>query len=346
MPARTAPVAASGNRPSLAPVWLAAAAFLVVVAFLAWAFAQPGTLGMYRWGYRLPVLGLLGLGTVPLVLAIGAALATRHGLRGAGVLVAISSALAVTALLAGTGVSLYVLSRAYGRLPAAELRPRVLDPTAGIAPRIGPDGSSALRVAISSDPHFDRDVSAHEATRAILSRAGTQARAGELDAFIVLGDFVEMGMESSGWDAVLDGFRQAAPDLPLLALMGNHDALVGGARRWRAAVGPRGGSARVPDGALSASSWPMDAGPVHFIALDLLWGPEGFGPREKAWLAARLDSIPTDEYAVVLTHSFFYSSGYVDAGTGKDWFDHEAMLREVAPLLAGKADLVVSGHNH
>ena len=48
----------------------------------------------------------------------------------------------------------------------------------------------------------------------------------------------------------------------------------------------------------------------------------------------------------VITHCFFYSSGYVDEETGMAWYDHADMLREVAPLIAGKADLVISGHNH
>ncbi|MBN2874438.1 MAG: hypothetical protein JXM71_05030, partial [Spirochaetales bacterium] len=48
----------------------AAIALVAAVAFLAWVFAQPGTLGMYRWGYQAPVLGLSALGVTPLVMAL------------------------------------------------------------------------------------------------------------------------------------------------------------------------------------------------------------------------------------------------------------------------------------
>lgn len=111
-------------------------------------------------------------------------------------------------------------------------------------------------------------------------------------------------------------------------------------------MGPWGASARVPKGALSASSWRLDAGTVHLLSIDLLWGAEGFGARERAWLSAQLDSIPKEDITIVLSHSFIYSSGYVDGTTGKPWYDQQALIRGLVPLLAGRADLVVSGHNH
>jgi 3',5'-cyclic AMP phosphodiesterase CpdA len=199
-------------------------------------------------------------------------------------------------------------------------------------------------VALSSDAHYGRDVSNAKATSDILSLSQTEYEARRLDAFFDLGDTVEMGMNAANWKLALESIHRDAPTLPFIALLGNHDALIGGTARWTAAFAT--GSGGTPKGGLSASSWRLDAGRVHFITLDLLWGPEGFGPAKRAWLQQQLASIPASDFIVVLSHCFFYSSGYVDEDTGKPWYDHEAMLREVAPILSGKADLVVSGHNH
>jgi 3',5'-cyclic AMP phosphodiesterase CpdA len=248
-------------------------------------------------------------------------------------------------LLVAVGVSLYIFTNAYGAVASAE-RLTVLDPAKGFPLRTGADGTSTFRVALSSDPHYGREASNAEARSAILRLSQAEYKAGRLDAFFNIGDTVEMGMEAGDWKEAIESIRKDAPSLPFATLLGNHDALIGGVTRWRAAFAGGTGRNGVPEGGLTASSWRMDAGNVHFIALDLLWGPEGFGAKEKAWLAGQLAAIPADDFIVVLSHSFFYSSGYIDEGSGKAWYDHEELLREVAPLIAGKVDLVVSGHNH
>jgi len=325
-------------------VWIAAgAASAAMAAFLVWAFAQPGTLGMYRWGYRAPVLGLIALGALPIVAAAAARALSRT--KGAAPRIATGIVFAASAvtLLTAISVSAYIFTNAYGRAASPD-RPTTIAPSDGIPRRTGADGEPILRVAVSSDGHYGRDASNAEARSAILRLSEVEHRSGGLDAFINLGDIVEMGMEADDWREAIESIRRDAPTLPFLALLGNHDALIGGYARWQAAFGPKGGSS-APTGP-SPSSWRIDAGRVHFIALDLLWGPEGFGAKEKAWLVAQLTAIPPSDYTVVLSHCFFYSSGYVDEETGMAWYDHADMLREVAPLIAGKADLVISGHNH
>lgn len=325
-------------------VWIAAcAAGAAMAAFLIWAFAQPGTLGMYRWGYRAPVLGLIALGVLPLVAA-----AAARALKGAAgvapkIATGVAYAASAVALLTALAVAAYVFSNAYGRA-ASPFRPTTIDPSAGLPTRAVAEGEPTLRIAVSSDGHYGRDASNAEARSAILRLSEAEYRSGRLDAFINLGDIVEMGMEADDWREAIESMRRDAPTLPFLALLGNHDALIGGYARWKAAFAPAGGrsSATGP----SPSSWRLDAGRVHFIALDLLWGPEGFGAKEKARLSAQLEAIPPSDYIVVMSHCFFYSSGYVDEETGMAWYDHADMLREVAPLIAGKADLVISGHNH
>jgi len=326
-------------------VIIAGAAFVAMAAFMIWAFSQPGTLGMYRWGYRVPVLALCAAGLLPIVVAAGIMALRGRSDKFLAIANGVSIGLSTLSLLVTVGVSLYIFTNAYGVAASAGL-PAILDPARGIPLRAGADGVPTFRVALSSDPHYGREASDAAARSAILRLSQAEYDAGRLDAFFDLGDTVEMGMEAADWKEALESIKRDAPTLPFVALLGNHDGLIGGSTRWRAAFAGGTGRKGVPEGGLTASSWRMDAGTVHFLALDLLWGPEGFGSREKAWLARQLDDIPDEDFIVVMSHCFFYSSGYIDEGTGKAWYDHDEMLREVAPLIAGKVDLVVSGHNH
>jgi hypothetical protein len=322
---------------------LAVITLALMTAFLIWAFAQAGTLGMYRWGYSTPILALCALGVAPLAIAVAARSLRKAAALFSHILAMLTIISALLGIFVVLGVGLYIFSNAYGPR-ASSARPAIIDPAAGLPVRNSTDGQQTLRVALSSDAHFGRAVSNAKATSDILRLSQAEYAAGRLDAFFDLGDTVEMGMSMADWKLALESIHRDAPTLPFIALLGNHDALIGGTARWTAAFAT--GSGGTPKGSLSASSWRMDAGRVHFIALDLLWGPEGFGPAKRAWLQQQLASIPASDFIVVLSHCFFYSSGYVDEDTSKPWYDHEAMLREVAPILSGKADLVVSGHNH
>jgi len=324
---------------------MAGTAAAAMAAFLFWAFAQEGTLGMYRWGYRTPVLALAALALAPIVLAAAVCIVSIKSGIISNLVAGLIAALSVVSLMAAIGVSAFIFTNAYGS-PASAFKPITVDPAKGWPLRTTADGAATFRVALSSDAHYGREASNAAARSAILRLSQSEYTAGRLDAFFNLGDIVEMGMEADDWREALDSIQRDAPTLPFVSLLGNHDALIGGTVRWRAALAAGTGSRGTPTGGLTASSWRLDAGRVHFIALDLLWGPEGFGRKEKAWLEAQLSAIPADEFIVVLSHCFFYSSGYTDEESGKAWYDEERMLREVAPLIAGKADLVVSGHNH
>jgi acid phosphatase type 7 len=89
----------------------------------------------------------------------------------------------------------------------------------------------------------------------------------------------------------------------------------------------------------------MSAGTATVIVLDLLWGAESFGAAQRAWLERTLADQPAGRQIVVLSHCFFYSSGYVDLGM--PWYDHFGTIAKVAPILERhKVALVVSGHDH
>jgi hypothetical protein len=311
----------------------------IIAALLFWLLSVPGTRGLYRWGYAAPFLAFMGLGIFALALALGLAAIERSRTATGGAFKALrlfSRLVSGLALFAGLGLGAFLLSNAYGPLASAELRPTLPDPSLGLAHPAG----RLLRVALSSDPHVDRDISNHAARAAILRQAQSEYERGELDAFFILGDFVEQGFLADGWARTLAELRELAPSLPFYALLGNHDAMLGGYRRWLAAMAPLNYARHSP------YMWRLDAGRIHFLAIDLPWGPEDFSRREKSWLETQLAGIAPEDITIVLSHSFFYSSGYVDESTGKAWYDHEDNLRLVAPLLAGRADLVVSGHNH
>lgn len=186
------------------------------------------------------------------------------------------------------------------------------------------------RIALSSDPHFGSPKRKAEATERILDSIGK----GGYDAFVCLGDMAETGFPGSYLEEAATAFAQGLGGTPAATLMGNHDAIVGGAGRYKSVFS-------------RDRYWRADSGKVHLIALDLSWGTEEFDGEQKRWLEETLRSIPREELVIVLTHCFFYSSGYVDAHTGKNWFDHADMIETVSPILeeAG-VDLVASGHNH
>ncbi len=186
------------------------------------------------------------------------------------------------------------------------------------------------RLAFSSDPHFGAETRNPEATNGILSAIDR----GNYDGFFVLGDLSETGFPGTGLEEAAEALARYLPDTPVATLEGNHDYLIGGSARYRKIF------KRPP-------YWRMDSGSVHIIALDLPWGTERFTREQRAFLERTLASVKREDFTVVVSHCFFWSSGYVDPGTGKPWYDQADTIAEVSPILAaGGVDLVISGHNH
>jgi len=192
---------------------------------------------------------------------------------------------------------------------------------------------------MSSDPHWGRAESDAAARTQVLRTIN----AGGYDAFFLLGDVSEMGFPEQGLREAAADLERLVPDAPIRPIMGNHDALINAAGRWKVYFFPN---------SLSSDSgspyyYRIDAGKAHILVLNLLWGEEDFDSDQRAWLTDQLKSIPREDAVIVLSHCFFYASGYTDPETGKDWFDHPGMIKEVAPLFEEYGvDLVVSGHNH
>jgi predicted phosphodiesterase len=303
---------------------------------LVWTLGRQGSLGAFFWGYSLPfiLVGLVAL--LPLLVRLAWALAARLAGAGdggplagrvCGLLggLALAAIVALGAVLVGGGASRL-------EIPAGL---RLLEPAAGLAGGV----PGQIRVAISSDPHFDRDASDHSGTERLLG----SVRAAGYDAFFLLGDSVDTGLLASGWNRALPILAAGLGPVPLRALLGNHDAIVNGEGHFRQAFFPEG----MKSDSGSPFYYSIDAGPVRFFVLNLPWGSEAFDAAQRQWLESALAATPPGVFKVALSHCFFRSSGYVDPDSGLDWFDHAGTLRDVAPILARHGvDLVVSGHNH
>ena len=196
-----------------------------------------------------------------------------------------------------------------------------------------------LRLSFSSDPHWGAETSEIGARADILAGIAEHRP----DAFFMLGDTVETGSSSSMWNFALSDLEAIIPKIPLRPLMGNHDALTGGQYLFKKAFFPP--SLKSDSG--SPYYYSIDAGAATIIALDLPWGTENFGARQRAWLERTLKKADRTKPIIALSHSFFYASGYDDPSFDKPWYDHYQNIPAVTPLFEQYGvDLVISGHNH
>lgn len=303
---------------------LAAAAFL-----LALLLSARSTVGLLRWNtaYLTVIRAVAITGALPSVsLSVFALVTRRRGGKAAAIVGACLSGLAILVFLGMAGGAAFLAVK--GSTPPTFSGS--LNLLSKETAETWPLQSRYLKFAFSSDAHFGGHGANPLATQAIIETIEAET----YDAFFVLGDSVEMGMNDSDLESALAAFSRAER-VPLSFLMGNHDALVAAAPRFRKAFG------------IPAPSYRIDSGGLHILMLDLLWGAEGWSAAKAKRLDAELAAIPGRDAVIVLSHCFFWSSGYTDPGTGKDWFDHPETTREIAPILERHGvDVVISGHNH
>jgi len=192
----------------------------------------------------------------------------------------------------------------------------------------------------SGDSHFGAATAQQPSvTQGILGYVAQPGR--RFHAFFLLGDITEMGMNNEEWLFALDTVAPFSHAVPVRPFLGNHDGLINGAEHYFAYFYPPGMA--TPQG--TQRYYRIDAGPVHVIVLEMMWGIDTFTPQQREWFIRQLESIPSTDWVIVMMHSMVYSSGIVSDGL--PWYDPEDMIREVAPLLEKhRVDLVLSGHNH
>ena len=156
--------------------------------------------------------------------------------------------------------------------------------------------------------------------------------------------------------------RLGFAELPVAAIVGNHDVEADGegrafksflSRFEQAAAGTGGSSSSSPSSALSPpppstedpTFWAKDIGPARVIGLNT-YAPYHPGSAQREWLERALDVAPearnsTTPWLIVLMHAPWYTSYAIH------YREVECMRASVEPLLArAGVDMVFSGHMH
>jgi UDP-2,3-diacylglucosamine pyrophosphatase LpxH len=209
------------------------------------------------------------------------------------------------------------------------------------APQPGsePDAMPRLRLSFSSDPHWGVESANPQARKDILASVAEH----KPDLFFMLGDTVETGSNAAEWNQALMDLSAIIPKVPLRPLMGNHDALFGGQYLYKKAFFPAGFSSD----SKSPYYYSLRGDAATVLVLNLPWGTEELKGAQEKWIKATLETADKSKPIIVLSHSFFYASGYDDPELDKPWYDHYQNIPALSPLFEKYGvDLVISGHNH
>jgi len=343
-------------------IW-AIAALAACLGMNAYHYSLEGAKGLYVWNRTGMFRMLILMGFIPASIALlSFPLEKLKGKSAARIFRGLAISLSFIVILASVGIfGLLVAGPRLGTLEPARLE--LISPADGITPHRAPEAAfqsgepslaqaavaaaaaptspelPLLRFSFSSDPHWGVETADESARTNIL--AGIAER--KPDAFFMLGDTVETGSSATQWNFALSDLEAIIPKVPLRPLMGNHDALLGGQYLFKKAFFPP--SLKSDSG--SPYYYSIDAKAAKIIVLDLPWGTENFGHRQKTWLERVLKEADKTKPIIVLSHSFFYASGYIDPELDKPWYDHYQNIPAISPLLEQYGvDLVISGHNH
>jgi hypothetical protein len=148
---------------------------------------------------------------------------------------------------------------------------------------------------------------------------------------VTLGDnFYPSGMESPAdprwqtwWSALYDPLK-----IPFYATLGNHD--------WSQPNSPAAEILFTRDSTswrMPAAYYTFTAGPVQFFALDT----DIISEAQRLWLAAELDRSAAT-WKIVYGHHPIYSEGQHE--------DNNVKIDQLLPVLEGRADVYLAGHDH
>ena len=202
-----------------------------------------------------------------------------------------------------------------------------------------PGKGQPLHFAVGSDAHFGAGTARNDLTSKMLQQIADPEH--NYRMFFFLGDLVEHGFNDAQWETAIDAFSATTSKIPTRIVVGNHDTLFGGLNLYREYMYPQPMELQT-----GSRLWQrIDADDIHFLLLDLEWGTESYTPEQAAWLEGQLSTIPAEDWCIVMSHCFYYSSGGVwDMWT---WYDDKSMIEKLTPLFEKyDVDLVFSGHNH
>ncbi len=199
--------------------------------------------------------------------------------------------------------------------------------------------SGTLHFAASGDPHFGNELSRNDLTQQMLGHIGDPAN--NYSMLFVLGDTADRGFDDSLWKSAFSSISKTSSSVPTAYVLGNHDAIFGGAGLYQEYLCQPG----LANPAIGCLVKRIDSGNVHFLLLDIEWGLEEYTPAQKQWLEKQLAEIPKDDWCIVMSHTFYYSSGSVMDGW--NWYDNTNAIGELVPLFERSGvDIVFSGHKH
>lgn len=202
--------------------------------------------------------------------------------------------------------------------------------------RTPPNDGQPIWFAAGGDVHFGNKTSNPAATKALLAQIAKPTNG--YDAFFLLGDMVQLGINDSIWRETARQFAPYTRSIPTVVLPGNHDTMLGGLPLFEKYQKPPGQSGQ--------DLWQrIDIGNTHFLLLDLEWELQTYTVEEKTWLIDELETIPKDDWTIVMSHTFYYSSGAIEDGW--PWYDNKSVIKELTPVFEKYGvDIVMSGHKH
>mgnify|MGYP006282595327 FL=1 len=198
---------------------------------------------------------------------------------------------------------------------------------------------NTLKFAVSSDPHFGRPESSPDITLELLDQITDSVH--NISTFFMLGDFVEYGFNDFEWKEGLNKISKYTAEFPMKTAIGNHDTIFGGEHYYKDYFYPE-------DMPLDTGSsfWNhIEINKIHFFILDLEWGTESYSAAQREWFESEIEEVDEDDWTIVMSHCFFYSSGIMSGG--RSWSDHTEMISTFEDIfIDNDVDMVFSGHNH
>jgi hypothetical protein len=202
-----------------------------------------------------------------------------------------------------------------------------------------PAADGSLHFAVASDAHYGAGTARNDLTAEMLGEIAKPAN--DFNMFFFLGDLVEHGFRKDQMQQAFKAFAPVTSVIPTRFTAGNHDTLFSGFSNYKNYCYPEKMGAQTG----SRLWYRLDMGNVHFLVLDVEWSAESFTPAQAAWLEAQLKSIPADDWKIVMSHGFYYSSGLEMYGW--KWYDNSETVARLAPLFNKyRVNLVFSGHKH
>ncbi len=202
-----------------------------------------------------------------------------------------------------------------------------------------PAAGDELHFAMGSDAHFGAGDNRPDLTARMLGEIADKANG--FDLFLSAGDLVDRGFSAGQWGEAFRAFSAASSVIPTRFAAGNHDTLFSGLSRYERYAYP----AEIVVQTGSRLWYRIDVGKVHFLVLDIEWSAESYTSAQASWLEAQLKDIPSDDWKIVVSHGFYYSSGSVVDGW--EWYDNHETISALSPLFEKYGvNLVLSGHNH